>query len=133
VQVKAMNPETVASPGGNYSHAVRIETGDGILLFVSGQVAFDPQGNLLGEGDVARQTERVFENLKAILEANGGAFDNVIKLSTFMTDIGRLTEMAEVRRRYVSDPPPASTTVEVAGLFRPEALIEVEAVAAIPT
>jgi reactive intermediate/imine deaminase len=127
-----MNPETVASPGGNYSHAVRIETGDGILLFVSGQVAFDAQGNLVGEGDMAHQTEQVFENLKAILEANRGGFDNVIKLSTFMTDIGLLTEMAEVRRRYVSDPPPASTTVEVAGLFRPEALIEVEAVAAIP-
>ena len=127
-----MNPESVASPGGNYSHAVRIETGDGILLFVSGQVAFDPQGNLVGETDVARQTEQVFENLKAILEANGGTLGNVIKLSTFMTDIGRLTEMAEVRRRYVSDPPPASTTVQVAGLFRPEALIEVEAVAAIP-
>jgi reactive intermediate/imine deaminase len=127
-----MNPEAIASPGGNYSHAVRIETGDGILLFVSGQVAFDPEGNLVGEGDMARQTEQVFENLRAILEANRGAFDNVIKLSTFMTDIGRLTEMAEVRRRYVSDPPPASTTVQVAGLFRPEALIEVEAVAAIP-
>jgi reactive intermediate/imine deaminase len=127
-----MNPETVASPGGNYSHAVRIETGDGTLLFVSGQVAFDAQGNLVGEGDMAHQTEQVFENLKAILEANRGGFDNVIKLSTFMTDIGLLAEMAEVRRRYVSDPPPASTTVEVAGLFRPEALIEVEAVAAIP-
>jgi reactive intermediate/imine deaminase len=127
-----MNPETVASPGGNYSHAVRIETGDGILLFVSGQVAFDPQGNLVGEGDMARQTEQVFENLKAILEANGGTFANVLKLSTFMTDISRLTEMAEVRRRYVADPPPASTTVEVAALFRPEALIEVEAVAAVP-
>jgi reactive intermediate/imine deaminase len=127
-----MNPETVTSPGGNYSHAVRIETGDGILLFVSGQVAFDAQGNLVGEGDMSHQTEQVFENLKAILEANRGGFDNVIKLSTFMTDIGLLTEMAEVRRRYVSDPPPASTTVEVAGLFRPEALIEVEAVAAIP-
>jgi reactive intermediate/imine deaminase len=127
-----MNPETIASPGGNYSHAVRIETGDGVLLFVSGQVAFDTEGNLVGEGDMARQTEQVFENLKAILGANGGTFANVIKLSTFMTDIGRLAEMAEVRRRHVAEPPPASTTVEVAGLFRPEALIEVEAVAAIP-
>jgi reactive intermediate/imine deaminase len=132
VQVTAMDPPTIASPGGNYSHAVRIATGDGALLFVSGQVAFDPEGSLIGEGDMARQTERVFENLKAILEANGGSFVNVIKLTTFMTDIGRLAEMAEVRRRYVSDPPPASTTVEVAALFRPEALIEVEAVAAIP-
>jgi reactive intermediate/imine deaminase len=132
VQITATNPETIASPGGNYSHAVRIESGDGVILFVSGQVAFDPEGNLVGEGDMARQTEQVFENIEAILEANGATFANVVKLSTFMTDIGRLTEMAEVRRRYVADPPPASTTVEVAALFRPEALIEVETVAAIP-
>jgi reactive intermediate/imine deaminase len=132
VQITAMNPETIASPGGNYSHVVRIGTGDGALLFVSGQVAFDRHGNLVGEGDMARQTEQVFENLEAILRANGATFANVLKLSTFMTDIGRLAEMAEVRRRFVADPPPASTTVEVAALFRPEALIEVEAVAAIP-
>jgi reactive intermediate/imine deaminase len=132
VRITAMNPDTIASPGGNYSHAVRIETDDGVLLFVSGQVAFDADGNLVGEGDMARQTEAVFENLKAILEANGGSFDDVVKLSTFMTDIGRLAEMRDVRLRYLQDPPPASTTVEVSSLFRPEALIEVEAVAAIP-
>jgi 2-iminobutanoate/2-iminopropanoate deaminase len=128
----AMNPDTIASPGGNYSHAVRIETGDGVLLFVSGQVAFDPSGTLVGGGDMARQTEQVFENLKAVLEANGGSFEHVIKLSTFMTDIGQIAPMRDVRARYLPDPPPASTTVEVSGLFRPEALIEVEAVAAIP-
>jgi enamine deaminase RidA (YjgF/YER057c/UK114 family) len=55
-----------------------------------------------------------------------------VKITTFMTDIGRLAEMAEVRRRYLADPPPASTTVEVAALFRPEALIEVEVIAALP-
>jgi reactive intermediate/imine deaminase len=132
MRTTAMNPDTVASPGGNYSHAVRIDTGDGTLLFVAGQVAFDRDGNLVGEGDMARQTEQVFENLRAILEANGGSFGNVVKITTFMTDIGRLAEMAEVRRRYLADPPPASTTVEVAALFRPEALIEVEIVAALP-
>jgi 2-iminobutanoate/2-iminopropanoate deaminase len=132
MRVTAMNPETVASPGGNYSHAVRIDTGDGVLLFVSGQVAFDASGTLVGEGDMARQTEQVFENLKAVLVANGGTFEQVVKLSTFMTDISQLQAMREVRARYLPDPPPASTTVEVSGLFRPEALIEVEAVAAIP-
>ena len=133
MRITAMNPDTIASPGGNYSHAVRIDTDDGVLLFVSGQVAFDVNGDLVGEGDLARQTEAVFENLKAILEANGGTFDHVVKISTFMTDIGRLAEMRDVRLRYLPDPPPASTTVEVSSLFRPEALIEVEAVAAIPT
>jgi reactive intermediate/imine deaminase len=127
-----MNPDTIAAPGGNYSHAVRIDTGDGALLFVSGQVAFDPDGNLVGEGDMARQTEQVFENLRAILEANGGSFRDVVKISTFMTDIARLGEMRDVRLRYVADPPPASTTVEVSALFRPEALIEIDVVAALP-
>lgn len=132
MRIAAMNPDTVASPSGNYSHAVRIDTGDGVLLFVSGQVAFDAGGTLVGEGDVARQTEQVFENLKAVLEANGGTFEQVVKLSTFMTDISQIQPMRDVRARYLPDPPPASTTVEVSGLFRPEALIEIEAVAAIP-
>jgi reactive intermediate/imine deaminase len=132
MRIAAMNPDTVASPGGNYSHAVRIDTGDGVLLFVSGQVAFDADGTLVGEGDMARQTEQVFENLKAVLEANGATFEQVVKLSTFMTDISQLQAMRDVRARYLPDQPPASTTVEVSGLFRPDALVEVEAVAAIP-
>ena len=132
MRITTMNPDTVASPGGNYSHAVRIDTGDGVLLFVSGQVAFNADGTLVGEGDMARQTEQVFENLKAVLKANGAAFEQVVKLSTFMTDISQIQAMRNVRVRYLPDPPPASTTVEVSGLFRPEALIEVEAVAAIP-
>jgi reactive intermediate/imine deaminase len=132
MRITAMNPDTLASPGGNYSHAVRIDTGHGVLLFVSGQVAFDADGTLVGEGDMARQTEQVFQNLKAVLEANGAAFEQVVKLATFMTDISQLQAMRDVRVRYLPDPPPASTTVEVSGLFRPEALIEVEAVAAIP-
>lgn len=132
MRVTPMNPDTVAAPGGNYSHAVRVESEDGTLLFVSGQVAFDRSGNLVGEGDMARQTEQVFENLKALLEANGGSFRDVVKISTFMTDVSQLPAMRDIRMRYLPEPPPASTTVEVAGLFRPEALIEVEVVAAIP-
>lgn len=132
MRATAMNPDTVASPGGNYSHAVRIETGDGALLFVSGQVALDPRGNLVGEGDMVRQTEQVFDNLKAVLEANGGTFEDVVKISTFLTDMSQLQAVRDVRGRYLADPPPASTTVEVSSLFRPEALIEVEVVAALP-
>lgn len=132
MRTSAMNPDTIASPAGNYSHAVRIDMDGGALLFVSGQVAFDPDGTLVGKGDMARQTEQVFENIKAILEANDASFDTVVKISTFMTDMSQLPAMRDVRARYLSDPPPASTTVEVAALFRPEVLIEVEAVAAVP-
>ncbi|CAN5130084.1 RidA family protein [soil metagenome] len=132
MRTSAMNPDTIAAPGGNYSHAVRIDLDGGTLLFVSGQVAFDPDGNWVGEGDMARQTEQVFKNLEAILEANNGSFANVVKISTFLTDMSQLTAIRDVRVRYLPDPPPASTTVQVAALFRPEALIEVEVVAALP-
>lgn len=132
MRLSHMNPDTIASPGGNYCHAVRIDTADGVLLFVSGQVAFDADGNLVGEGDMARQTEQVFDNLRAVLDANEATFEDVVKVTTFLTDMSALQAVRDVRRRYLSDPSPASTTVEVAGLFRPEALIEVEAVAAIP-
>lgn len=74
---------------------------------------------------------QVFENLKAILEANNGSFANVVKISTFLTDMSQLAAVRDVRVRYLPDPPPASTTVQVAALFRPEALIEVEVVAAL--
>jgi enamine deaminase RidA (YjgF/YER057c/UK114 family) len=112
VRTSPMNPDTVAPPVGNYSHAVRVDVHDGVLLFVSGQVAIDRRGNLVGAGDMARQTEQAFENLDA--------------------DMTQLQAVRDVRARYVPDPPPASTTVQVAGLFRPDALIEVEVVAAIP-
>jgi reactive intermediate/imine deaminase len=131
VRITPMNPDTVASPGGNYSHTVRIDLDGGALLFVSGQVALDRGGDLVGEGDMARQAEQVFENLDAVLTANGASFEDVVKITTFVTDMSELQTVRDVRKRYLADPPPASTTVEVAALFRPEALIEVEAVAAI--
>ena len=131
MRIDAMNPESVARPAGNYSQAVRIDLDGGSFLFVSGQVALDPAGNLVGEGDMERQTEQVFENLKAILEASGGSFAGVVKISTFLTDMTQLGVVRDVRARYLSDPPPASTTVEVSALFRPEVLIEVDVVAAL--
>jgi reactive intermediate/imine deaminase len=126
-----MNPDAAPSPGGHYSHTVRIDLDGGALLFVSGQVALDRNGDLVGEGDMARQAEQVFDNLRTALEANGASFGDVVKVTTFVTDMSELQTVRDVRKRYLADPPPASTTVEVSGLFRPEVLIEVEAVAAI--
>jgi reactive intermediate/imine deaminase len=131
VRITPMNPDAAPSPGGHYSHTVRIDLDGGALLFVSGQVALDRNGNLVGEGDMARQAEQVFDNLRTALEANGASFGDVVKITTFVTDMSALQVVRDVRKRYLTDPPPASTTVEVAALFRPEALIEVEAVAAI--
>ena len=71
MRTSRMNPDTVAPPIGSYSHAVRVETGDAVWIHVSGQLALDAEGTLVGKGDLGAQTERVFENLLRVLRANG--------------------------------------------------------------
>jgi reactive intermediate/imine deaminase len=126
------NPGTVAAPIGSYSHAVRVETGDAVWLYLSGQLAFDAEGHLVGPGDLRAQTQQVFENLARVLEANGASFEHVVKIQTFFTTLDDLPASREVRSRYLPAEPPASTSVRVAALVVPEALIEVDVVAVVP-
>lgn len=116
--------------GSGYSHAV---AGTGRLVTVAGQVAIDAEGNLVGPGDPGAQAEQVFENLRLALDAAGATFAHVIKLGFFVTDVGFLPAIREVRDRYIdTSRPPASTAVQVAALVRPEFLVEVEALALVP-
>ena len=126
------NPDTVAAPMGTYSQAVRVETGDAVWIHVSGQIAIDLEGNLVGPGDVRAQTRQVFENLRAILAANGATFADVVKIGTFLTTLDDLAGMREVRSEYLTSEPPASTAVQVVALVVPDALIEIDLVAVVP-
>jgi 3-hydroxyisobutyrate dehydrogenase len=126
------NPPTVAPPIGSYTHAVRVESADAVWLYVSGQIAQDAEGNLVGIGDLPAQTEQVFRNLVRVLEANGASFEDVVKIQTFITTMDGLQGSRDVRSRYLPDEPPASTAVRVAALMVPEALIEVDLVAVVP-
>ena len=126
------NPNTVAAPMGNYSQAVRVETGDEVWIHVSGQIAIDPEGNLVGPGDVRAQTRQVFENLKAILAANGATFADAVKIGTYLTTLDDLAGMREVRSEYLTAEPPASTAVQVVALVVPDALIEIDLVVVVP-
>ena len=127
-----LNPEAVHPPVGNYSHAVRVESTDAVWIHVSGQVALDRDGQLVGPGDLRAQTRQVFENLKAILEANGASFADVVKTTTYLTTLDDLAGMREVRAEYLPEEPPASTAVQISALVLPEALIEVDAIAVVP-
>jgi enamine deaminase RidA (YjgF/YER057c/UK114 family) len=133
MQTIRMNPDTVAPPIGSYSHAVRVETGEAVWIHVSGQLAVDIEGKLVGEGDLGAQTERVFENLSEVLKANGATFGDVVKIQTFFTTLDGLPASRSVRARYLPAEPPASTAVRVAGLLMPEALLEVDVVAVVPS
>jgi reactive intermediate/imine deaminase len=126
------NPETVAAPVGTYSHAVRVETSDAVWIYASGQIANDPEGWLVGPGDLRAQTRQVFENLRAILEANGATFADVVKIGTYLTTLEDLDAMREVRKEYLTTEPPASTAVQVVALLLPDAMIEVDLVAVMP-
>jgi len=126
------NPDTVAAPVGTYSQAVRVETGDAVWTHVSGQIAIDLEGNLVGPGDLRAQTRQVFENLRAILEAHGATFADVVKIGTYLTTLDDLAGMREVRSEYLTAEPPASTAVQVVALVVPDALIEIDLVAVVP-
>ena len=121
-----INPATLSKPAG-YTHVV--EARGGRTLYVSGQVALDASGALVGAGDFKAQTERVFENLKLALASSRAGLDDVVKITIFVTDASQIQTVREVRDRYFSGEKPASTFVQVVRLARPELLIEVEAIA----
>jgi enamine deaminase RidA (YjgF/YER057c/UK114 family) len=128
--VEFLIPDTMPKSVG-YSQAARV-TG-GAVVFIAGQVALDKSGSLVGKDDCRAQLQQVFENLKAAVEATGGTFHDVIKLNSYFLDLSHLAEFREVRDQYVNlKNPPASTAVQVPRLFRPEFLVEVEAVAVVP-
>jgi len=109
---------------GPYSQAIQANG----FLFVSGQIPLDPRSQQIVEGDITRQTERVLENLKGIVEAAGSSLGRVVKTTVFLKDLGDFAAMNEVYGRYFSANPPARATVEVARLPR-DVRVEIELIA----
>ena len=127
-----IDPAALAPPpGGWFSHAAKIELAGTSLLFVSGQVAIDNEGNLVGKGDLGAQTEQVFENLQQILADQGATFENVVNIRSFVTDMSRISDYGAVRARYLAGSKPTSTTLQVGRLVNPDALVEIDVVAVI--
>ena len=100
----------------------------GDLLFVSGHVAVDTSGDVVGEGDAEAQTRQVMANIRAVIDAAGGKMEDVAKITCFITDIASYPAYSKVRSETWPSSPPASSTVVVAGLVRPEFMVEVEAI-----
>ncbi|MEU6064397.1 RidA family protein [Streptomyces sp. NPDC047082] len=121
-------PEGVA-PAAQYSHVV---LGTGRFVAVSGQLALDEEGRLVGEGDPAAQAHQVFENLRRCLAAAGATFQNVVKLTYFVTDMAYLPAIRAARAAHIPDDLlPAASAVQVAALVGPQFLMEIEAFAVV--
>jgi 2-iminobutanoate/2-iminopropanoate deaminase len=123
---KAVSAPNAAKPIGPYSPAIRA----GNLLFISGQVAFDPATGVLVDGDISAQTDQVMRNIGALLQAGGTDFAHVVRTTVYLADMGEFTKMNEVYARYMVDPPPARSTVQVARLPR-DARVEIDVIAVI--
>ena len=124
------NPDSVATPlKPHYSNSVRVDAGP--LLFIAGQVAIDAEGNLVGKGDIRAQATQVLENIRNIVEANGGTMADIVQVTVYVRDIGAFESVSDIRERYFPKDGPASAIVEVSALAWPEFLIEIAAVAAL--
>lgn len=128
VEIKTPKVYKSTSP---FSHAT-LTTGARIMHF-TGQCAQGlPDGRTVGKGDITKQAEQAFENMKALVEAGGGTMADICKIRIYLTTRDSIPAVKEVRRRYFREPFPATTVLQVAGLDDPDWLIEVEATAVLP-
>lgn len=123
---KIIHPKSVHSTaGGGYSHVAIA----GDTIYIAGQIARTPDGKLIGVGDAEAQACQVYSNLQAILKELGGSLDNIVKMTTYLTDRESLVAFRCARDRFFSDPFPPNTLLFINGLGDPDYLIEVEAIA----
>src|SRR6476659_10068251 len=121
---KTVATENAPKAIGPYSQAI-VHNG---IAYLSGQIPLDPATGQMVEGDIAAQTTRVLENLKAVLEACGSGLDKVLKTTVFIKDMGEFARMNEVYGKYFAENPPARSTVEAARLPR-DVRVEIDAIA----
>lgn len=123
----ALQPPGRPDPRPRYTNGWRV----GNTIYVAGQLATDAQGELVGANDIRAQTRQVFQNMAAVLEVGGASLRDVVKLTTFITDLRNQPGYGEVRVEFFPSDPPASTLVQIVALAMPGALIEIEAVAVV--
>ena len=127
MQKTQLNPWSWQDQYG-YSQGWRVDHAESVV-FIAGQIALSPDGQLVGEGDFEAQCRQVFENIATVLERAGATFDAIVKVTVYMPDITNLPTYRRVKAEFVTGAQPASTAIEVKGLAFPGLLVEVEAVA----
>ena len=126
---KTLNPEGMPVPRGSYSQVVISKPGR--VVFIAGNTASDPSGNVIGLADVRAQTRYILEKIKLGVEAAGGTLQDIVSMSVFTTDVRYLRDINETRRELLAGNFPTSTMVQVVALARPELLLEINATAVI--
>ncbi|GAA2157133.1 RidA family protein [Actinomadura napierensis] len=125
---ETITPEAMTPPMGAYSHGYSVNVGDARMIFVTGQIAIDHEGNPVSD-DIEVQTRFVFERVSSVLEAANSSMDDVVKAQIFLTDIRDFAVVSPIRNEFFGTSKPVSTLVEVSALVRPECKVEVEVIA----
>lgn len=125
-----MGRQTLGKPtGASYSAGVVVP--DGRLVFISGTVAMDDNGDVIAPGDMEAQSRHIFARISELLAEAGAGLDNIVKITTFVTDMSKYAGFSKVRGEVFGSDYPASATVGVSALVKPELLVEVEAIAVV--
>ncbi len=125
-----IQPVSVHSTAGvGYSHVAKA----GDTVYIAGQIALDVDGNLVGKGNIKAQTHQVYANLQTIIEELGGSLEDIVKLTTYLTDRSHLEAFRRVRNSFFRAPSPPNTLLFVSGIAHPDYLVEIEAVAFLPS
>ncbi len=122
-----LQPKGLSDPRPRYTQAIM--TKPGRLLFIAGQTASDANGNVVGKGDIEAQVTQVYENIKTVLKEAGGTLQDVVKTTTYITDIKYRDGLGKVRSRFYEKDPPTSTLIVVKGLAQEAYMVEIEAIA----
>ena len=124
-----INSSEFAQRMGAYSHGYKVEIGDTFIVFTTGQIAIDKDGNVLFPDDPAKQTEFIYEAPEKILNQAGASLDDVVKTTVFVTDMNDFPKISSVRNKYLKNSEPVSTLVEVKKLVKEGCRIEIEVIA----
>jgi len=127
--VKRINPKSLRIPTKAYSQGIIIPIGDGELMYITGQLAQDADGNVVAPNDTEAQTKVIFSRIEEILKEGGMTMDNVIKIQIFIKDIAESKIVSVLRDEIFKNAKPVSTLVEVSGFIKEDCTIEIEATA----
>ena len=130
MSINSFNPNNIWKPFGAFSQA--IVQGSGKIIHLKGQIPLDVEGNIVGEGNIEVQVEKVLENIQSILLCFGGRMEDIFSLTHYVTNIDEFMTTGHIRTKYFKSPYPVTTTVEVSRLYRPDLMVEITSSAEIP-
>ena len=129
MNIKKINPTSMKQPNKAYSNGILVDLDNAQILFVTGQLAQDDQGNVVAPFDYEEQTKFIFGQLEKILNASEMSFDDVVKAQIFVKDIHNSSKISAIRDEYLKNSKPASTMVEVGGFVKDGCCVEIEIIA----